>query len=268
MNSLAIPQTLMRAPFVVVATALGAIVLFTAYCQAHSWFDTQAVPITISLQWGLAMGLPTAAAGQLVWQQEARLADLAWRGPVSAVALWAGLLAAGAFVGATGHLLAGGHAFDGNASTLLKQMYDLMPEAAALAGFVVCFLLFRRALAAPLRANDAEWITFPEAPTLHLKLADIRLIRSAGNYCEIHGRDRAHLVRMTMMQAIDRLKPHGFVRIHRTLIVNIAHIVDIDRSPRNRDTAVRINSGERLPIGRTYVAELIESVPNWQAPPS
>lgn len=243
----------------------AAALLFAGYCQAHSWFDAATVPAIFSLQWGLAMGLPSAVAIHLLWRQAPKLGAFAWRGPLAMLGLWLGLTLAGVSFGAAIQLAIGLPDWQDVTGRLLERMHDLLPEVAALAAFVICLLLRHRAINQPSRNADREWICFPQAPALHLQVADIRYIRSAGNYCEIHANGRTHLVRMTMAQAAERLQPHGFVRIHRTLIVDIARIVEIDRGPRERSPTVRIASGERLPVGSAYAADVIDRLQLAQA---
>ncbi len=212
----------------------GAVLLFATYCQVHSWFDAATVPASVSLQWGLAMGLPCAVGAHLLWRQSTTLSDLAGRGPLTTAGLWLGLTALGVAIGGVIHVAIGGVEWQDFTLRLLERMYDLLPEVAALAALVICLLLLRRRLAPVPQDADGGWISFPEAPALHLRLADITYVRSAGNYCEIHANGRNHLVRMTMQRAAQYLEPLGFARIHRTLIVRLSRIVDIDRCPRAR----------------------------------
>jgi LytTr DNA-binding domain len=248
-----------------------AVLMFAGYCQVHSWFAAEAVPATTSLQWGLAMGIPSAVAACWLWRQAPHLAQIVGRGAASIFVLWAGLVAAGVTTGALVHLLIGDGLSGSFLVPLLERMYDLLPEVGALSAFIVSYLLLRRAPPEdrePLTRDLNEWLNFPEAPSLFLKTSDICFLRSAGNYCEIHAHGRTHLVRITLSVAADRLAPLGFVRIHRTLIVNVARIAFIDRGFQNRNQRLRLDNGDMLPIGKAYVLTLKRKLRLGEAAPT
>ena len=56
---------------------------------------------------------------------------------------------------------------------------------------------------------------------------EIDWIEAAGNYVELHVGSRSHLVRMTMKGLEQRLDPRKFVRVHRSAIINIRRIREI-----------------------------------------
>ena len=58
-----------------------------------------------------------------------------------------------------------------------------------------------------------------------VKTADIAWIQSAHNYVEIHEDKQSHLLRETISAIETRLPPDKFVRISRTVIVNVARPV-------------------------------------------
>jgi hypothetical protein len=240
-------------------TACAAILLFAGYCQMHSWFDAARVPFNVSLKWGLAMGIPSAAAALLLWQSAPRLANWVNGRVASAIMLWAAIAATGVALAAAIHVEVGGTFMDSYPIRLLSRMYNLLPEVSALAAFTVCFILLRHSAtrggkaAAPTRR---EWLSFPEAPALLLRTRDILYIKSAGNYCEIHSSGKTHLIRLSLSRATARLEPIGFLRIHRTLTVNSRHISEVDRGLRARTPSVRIGNGHCLPIGKAYLSSL------------
>ncbi len=54
---------------------------------------------------------------------------------------------------------------------------------------------------------------------------DIVLIRGAQDYAEVVTADgSSHLVRLSLAELVERLPGDGFVRVHRSAIVNIAHL--------------------------------------------
>lgn len=94
------------------------------------------------------------------------------------------------------------------------------------------------------------------APAMH-DFADrgaIRWISAADNYLEVHYPGRTAMVRMTMESAQRRLERAGFVRIHRSIIVNRAHVSAI--VPGDRGPEVLLEDGQRLPSGSAFSTNL------------
>ena len=83
-------------------------------------------------------------------------------------------------------------------------------------------------------------------------LADeIDWIEAAGDHVALHvGRSRP-LVREKLNDLELRLDPEKFVRIHRTAIVQISRIRDVQKLP-NRDLRLRLVDGTQLRASRTY----------------
>lgn len=87
-----------------------------------------------------------------------------------------------------------------------------------------------------------------------LQVSEIDWIESAGNYVDIHTGDQTHLLRETMANLETKLDPEYFIRIHRTAIVNIDRIVDIQ--PDSYDYVVRMQNGKTLGMSRRYKEKL------------
>ena len=90
-----------------------------------------------------------------------------------------------------------------------------------------------------------------------LDVADIDWIQAAGNYVEIYAGERKHLLRMTLTKLEHDLDPDGFVRIHRSTIVNFERIVEIEPHWRGGYRVVLAN-GTRLRLSRTYQDRLLK----------
>ncbi len=92
-----------------------------------------------------------------------------------------------------------------------------------------------------------------------VKTADIDYIESAGNYVKLHIGKRDHLVRDTMKSLEDRLPSDRFVRVHRTVIVNIERIKEL-RAHFHGDFDLLLTDGTRLPLSRRYRGRLEEAL--------
>ena len=83
---------------------------------------------------------------------------------------------------------------------------------------------------------------------------DVSWIDVADNYLRLHVNGRPHLVRGTMKDAERDLDPSVFVRIHRSVMVNMQRIVAIDTGPAGY--VVRLADGTRLRTSRQYAANV------------
>jgi two-component system, LytTR family, response regulator len=88
---------------------------------------------------------------------------------------------------------------------------------------------------------------------------DIDYISAAANYAEIHIGGHAFVLRETMASLEARLDPRAFLRIHRSRIVRLAAIEDIEPLASGQ-YVVRLKSGIRLTSGRSYRALLQEAL--------
>jgi two-component system LytT family response regulator len=84
---------------------------------------------------------------------------------------------------------------------------------------------------------------------------EIDWIEAAGNYVRIHAGPCAHLMRVTMNKLQARLDPSRFLRIHRTTIVNIERVCEL-QPLFHGDFAVLLKSGAQLTLSRTYRAQV------------
>jgi two-component system, LytTR family, response regulator len=76
-------------------------------------------------------------------------------------------------------------------------------------------------------------------------------IDSAGDYVYVHSQAQKHIVRETLVSLEERLDPRMFVRIHRSVIVNIEQITQL-RPNDHGDYDVFLNSGVKLKLSRSY----------------
>jgi two-component system LytT family response regulator len=93
-----------------------------------------------------------------------------------------------------------------------------------------------------------------------LKVDDIDWVDAAGNYVKIHAAGETHQLRETMSRLEDRLDPEKFLRIHRSTIVNIERIRELQQQFHG-DYLVVLKNGQRLTLSRSYrdrIQELLD----------
>ena len=90
-----------------------------------------------------------------------------------------------------------------------------------------------------------------------LKAAEIDWIEADGNYARLHVGEDDYLVRETMTGLERRLDVAQFVRIHRSTIVNLDQIKEIQPWFKG-ELMVILTDGEQLPLSRKYRKALQE----------
>ena len=90
---------------------------------------------------------------------------------------------------------------------------------------------------------------------LFLQAREIDYVEAAGNYVNLRIGKEAHLVRETMTHMESRLDPALFRRIHRSTIINLERIKEL-QPLFNGDYAVILRDGTRLTMSRTYRGKL------------
>ena len=98
-------------------------------------------------------------------------------------------------------------------------------------------------------------ISFAEA-------GDILFAQAAENYVQLHLQGARHLLHVPIATLEASLDPQMFLRIHRSLIVNVRHIHELETGPHG-EYIVILRGGGRLQASRTYH----DKIKNWAANP-
>lgn len=88
-----------------------------------------------------------------------------------------------------------------------------------------------------------------------VKTAEIRYIAAAEKYVLIHTKTGKHLLRETMNRLEERLDPGKFVRIHRSHIVNLDYIREMQPWSHGDYIAI-LHGGEELVVSRRFRGRL------------
>jgi two-component system, LytTR family, response regulator len=92
--------------------------------------------------------------------------------------------------------------------------------------------------------------------TRFVDLEDVIWIQAAENYVQLHTATSRHLVHATIRSLLGRLDPEVFVRIHRSAIVNVRHIRQIETATHG-DYVLTLDNGSCIESSRTY-SEIIK----------
>lgn len=90
-----------------------------------------------------------------------------------------------------------------------------------------------------------------------VKVEEIDFIEADGNYVKLHIGKKAHLLREKMNDLEAQLEPSKFVRIHRSIIVNLERIKEL-HPHFNGDYIVVLEDGRQLRLSRSR-RELLEA---------
>jgi two-component system LytT family response regulator len=88
-----------------------------------------------------------------------------------------------------------------------------------------------------------------------LRTEEIDWIEAAGNYTRLHVGKKAHLLRETMSALEGKLHPKRFVRIHRSTIVNLERVREL-QPYFHGDYVVLLHDGTQLTLSRNYRPKL------------
>ena len=90
-----------------------------------------------------------------------------------------------------------------------------------------------------------------------LRIAEIDWVEAAGNYVKLHVGTEEHLLRETMNGIEQKLDPDTFFRIHRSRIVNMERIKEL-QPWFNGEYVVILHNGTKLTLSRGYREKLQE----------
>jgi DNA-binding LytR/AlgR family response regulator len=97
---------------------------------------------------------------------------------------------------------------------------------------------------------------------LLLDLADILAVQAEGNYVSLQHRPNPYLVHESLSSMAEKLKPYGFIRIHRSVVVNISAVEKIQPLPTG-EYRLRVKGGKEYLVTRTYKHNLRDLAQLW-----
>jgi DNA-binding LytR/AlgR family response regulator len=97
---------------------------------------------------------------------------------------------------------------------------------------------------------------------LFLDLAEIVAVQAEGNYVSLRHRPNAYLVHESLSSVAEKLKPYGFIRIHRSVVVNISAVEEIQPLPTG-EYRLRVKGGKEYLVTRTYKDNLRDLAQLW-----
>ena len=82
-------------------------------------------------------------------------------------------------------------------------------------------------------------------------VAELEWVEAADNYVRLYARGERHLLRETIRSLERRLDPARFVRVHRSAMVNLSRIRELQPTF-NGEYAILLDTGAKLTLSRSY----------------
>lgn len=95
-----------------------------------------------------------------------------------------------------------------------------------------------------------------------LDLAEIFAVQAEGNYVSLRLQPAPYLVHESLSSMAEKLKPYGFVRIHRSALVNISAVEEIQPLATG-EYRLRVKGGNEYLVTRTYKHNLKDLAELW-----
>ena len=84
---------------------------------------------------------------------------------------------------------------------------------------------------------------------------DVIAVLAEGNYVLLQQESTAYLLRESISVVAEKLEPFGFIRIHRSVLVNIAFVQEIKPYPTG-EYGLCVKGGKEYTVTRTYKENL------------
>jgi DNA-binding LytR/AlgR family response regulator len=234
------------------ALAVGLVVIAAVYCLAHGLVLDDEIDLPRTLAWAVVSTFPWVCAWEGLQRLGARSAQRL-QPLLSAAVLVVALVVSVALEYALGAI------YSADADSLAQIVYRLLPIPLGIA--VARRMLWRPSsvragIESPTQQlRDLQVERVFDIPTRNgtfaVRAADIEYVKAAGNYVELITGGRTLLMRATLHDLGEQLGAVGFVRVHRSLLVNSLQVMAVRRGPRGRQW-VKLSSGEELPVGRRF----------------
>jgi len=114
----------------------------------------------------------------------------------------------------------------------------------------------------PARQQSARVAVKVRGKILFINLADVVSVHAEGNYVSLRGNAGSHLLRESISAVAEKLEPYGFIRIHRSVLVNVAFVEEIQPYTTG-EYGLRVRGGKEHTVTRTYKRNLKSLAEFW-----
>ena len=97
---------------------------------------------------------------------------------------------------------------------------------------------------------------------LFLAPDDVMAVHAEGNYALLQADAGSYLLRVSISAIAKTLRPYGFLRIHRSVLVNASFVEELQPLPTG-EYRLRIKGGKEYTVTRTYKSNLKDLAACW-----
>ncbi len=97
---------------------------------------------------------------------------------------------------------------------------------------------------------------------LFIDPGDVVTVQAEGNYVLLQRESGSYLLRESISEMAEKLKPYGFIRIHRSVLVNSSFVQEIQPWATG-EYALRVKGGKEYTVTRTYRKNLNSLAEFW-----
>ena len=97
---------------------------------------------------------------------------------------------------------------------------------------------------------------------LFIDLGEVVAVQAEGNYVLLQRSASSYLLRESISALEKKLDPYGFIRIHRSILVNAAFVEEI-RPYSTGEYGLRVKGGKEFTVTRTYKKNLKSLAEFW-----
>jgi two-component system, LytTR family, response regulator len=97
---------------------------------------------------------------------------------------------------------------------------------------------------------------------LFINPGDVVAVQAEGNYVLLQRDSGSYLLRESISAMADKLKPYGFIRIHRSVLVNSSFVEEI-KPYSTGEYGLRVKGGKEYTVTRTYKNNLKSLAEFW-----
>jgi two-component system LytT family response regulator len=112
------------------------------------------------------------------------------------------------------------------------------------------------------RAQSSRIAIKGDGRILFIDPNDVVVVQAEGNYVLLQREVGSHLLRESISVMADKLEPYGFIRIHRSVLVNSSFVKEIRPRPTG-EYGLLLRSGKEYTVTRTYKKNLRQIAASW-----
>ena len=108
------------------------------------------------------------------------------------------------------------------------------------------------------RGHESDVIAVRDLRSRAMRLlsrGSILYVKAYGDYVRVYADSGRYLLRSSLSRVEERFARHGFLRIHRQYLANLARATDL-RISTNGTAVIRFENGDEIPVARRKVADL------------